>query len=312
MRFFLIFCTLLSILFLHCKCTKFYSHTGEWIKGSKDQCNNYHLCTYKNNLTWVENRNPMNELNRSVLSPSLLCDRLTNKGIKRISFNGDSYMRNLFHSFVIFMSNEYERSVYRNHLEDCTFHRDTLNCSVGFPLSFTSANICDKKIKINVKVSHHKHFFDLSECNPENGTIVVFSYGNHAFQQREGVNDPQMHIRYYQQNHCSRLKKYLGSGRGDIGEKCSVWWMSTHQRFSYLYKDEKPEKIDHFNRKMRDFFQSGQCGPINYIDVFNMTQKLVDNHLKEAYKMTYDGMHWGTNVNLIKLQILFRALNLYQ
>ena len=60
---------------------------------------------------------------------------------------------------------------------------------------------------------------------------------------------------------------------------------------------------------MRSFFDAGECGAVNYIDVYNMTSGLASQLPTEAEKLTYDGVHWGMEINLIKAQIIIHALS---
>ena len=63
---------------------------------------------------------------------------------------------------------------------------------------------------------------------------------------------------------------------------------------------------------MRKFYDEGKrCGPVNYIDVYNMTAALAANPHRYAgrtYSMTYDCVHWGIEANLHKAQIILNAL----
>ena len=64
-----------------------------------------------------------------------------------------------------------------------------------------------------------------------------------------------------------------------------------------------------YNLGMRDYFDRGaRCGPVNYVDVYNMTAALAAGTHHEAEKMTYDLVHWGIEVNLHKAQIVLDAL----
>jgi hypothetical protein len=87
-----------------------------------------------------------------------------------------------------------------------------------------------------------------------------------------------------------------------------VWWISTHHRVRGYFEDETPERVEGFNEGMREYFDQGRCGNVNYIDVYNMTSRLVNDHNSEARTMTYDNVHWGMEVNLIKAQIVLNAL----
>eukprot|EP01034_Spumella_vulgaris_P024487 gene24487-30838_t len=74
------------------------------------------------------------------------------------------------------------------------------------------------------------------------------------------------------------------------------------------FDDEKPEIVKRYNEEMRHHFDSHKCGAVNYVDVYNMTARLGVDHATEAEKMTYDGMHWGMELNLVKAQIIINAL----
>ena len=79
------------------------------------------------------------------------------------------------------------------------------------------------------------------------------------------------------------------------------------------FPDELPDIIKSYNEGMRAFFESGKCGAVDYLDVYNMTRQLgsadsVPNLSAEAAKMTYDSVHWGMEVNLIKAQLIINAL----
>ena len=59
---------------------------------------------------------------------------------------------------------------------------------------------------------------------------------------------------------------------------------------------------------MHQFAADRKCDDLNYIDVYNMTESLALNHREEAERLTYDQVHWGFEVNLIKAQIILNAL----
>lgn len=71
---------------------------------------------------------------------------------------------------------------------------------------------------------------------------------------------------------------------------------------------EEPQVVRDYNAEMRRFFDSGACGKFNYADVYNMTAQLSLEHPAQAAQMTFDKVHWGMEVNLIKAQIILNAL----
>jgi hypothetical protein len=86
-------------------------------------------------------------------------------------------------------------------------------------------------------------------------------------------------------------------------------WVSTHARMAPTHQFETSERVRTFNDGMKDFILSGQCGPIEYIDVYNMTKELISHHEADAAYMTFDKAHWGMEVNLVKIQIILAQVN---
>jgi hypothetical protein len=46
----------------------------------------------------------------------------------------------------------------------------------------------------------------------------------------------------------------------------------------------------------------------DYVDVLNMSASLVKTQPDQARQLSYDSVHWGMEVNMIKAQILLHAL----
>ena len=58
------------------------------------------------------------------------------------------------------------------------------------------------------------------------------------------------------------------------------------------YDDEKANVVQDYNIGMRNFFDSGRCGDVNYIDVFNMTASLGINEPDEVCRIICT-LLWG-------------------
>jgi hypothetical protein len=152
-------------------------------------------------------------------------------------------------------------------------------------------------------------FDNIDHC--KEGTALLWSFGNHQVKPgRYGVNNPVAYQEFFE-NVCSVIKYSRLSGASD---KCSVWWVSTHARIRTIFDDESPEYVTNFNEGMKDFFEKKKCGETNYIDVYNMTTSLKNTVLNkgedwdEGGKLSYDLVHWGMEVNLIKAQIIINSL----
>ena len=63
---------------------------------------------------------------------------------------------------------------------------------------------------------------------------------------------------------------------------------------------------------MKRYMNSGVCGKMNYIDVFNMTKALVNNFKDEISFLTHDVAHWGMVVNLNKAQLVLNSVAYYE
>ena len=77
---------------------------GEWIKSTdpERECKELHLCNSDNRTYYLKDRTVPFFNNESA------CAMLEREGIKKIFFVGDSYMRQIFQSFVITLTGDYE------------------------------------------------------------------------------------------------------------------------------------------------------------------------------------------------------------
>ncbi len=133
----------------------------------------------------------------------------------------------------------------------------------------------------------------------------MWSLGNHMLRKgdggRVGVNNATMYSEYFSRHPCPQIMQ-------NLNENCSIYWISTHYRMVGWFGDETVEYVNNYNLGMREFFDNGGCGDVGYIDVYNMTRQLGTNHSTEALKLTYDKVHWGMRVNLMKAQIIINSI----
>ena len=259
-------------------------------------CHLNHLCTPSRRM-W--------ETNSTLYFSNDACELLTNKGIKRLHFIGDSYIRHIFQALILTLTGNYRNSTLIRPDKSCEFHSlfDESYCSRD--LSVKSKNVC------NGRVSLIYHNNPNQKCIK--GDVYLWSEGNHrvnpSVSNRYGINNASAYSAHYLND------SYKNSWRD--GHKphplcpqaketysiCPTYWISTHARISARYEDEKEQRTDAFNREMRTFMESNKCGPMGYLDVYNMTRSLVQDFPDDAKLMSFDGMHWGMEVNLVKAQI---------
>ena len=236
---------------------------------------------------------------------------MLNKGITEIMFHGDSYMRQMYAAMLITLNGDYKYGSIANATAtpECMYHRQFYEKKCGVWQLNYGGTVCNGKLHLRPFLNH---FESLVECSKVNGSVVLYSIGNHKVTRygRTGINNATEIQQFIENSFCKGLKALKHSYDGKIGRNktCSPWWISTHHRHVGYFEDETPERIKGMNDGMRDYFESGSCGNVNYIDVFNMTAHLVKDHPSIAPEMTYDSVHWGMEVNLIKAQILINAL----
>lgn len=282
------------------------TQSGLWSDVGDNYCNHF-MCT-PSNLTWKSDR-----VTYGLKSNVSACDALLKKGVRNIFFHGDSYMRQMYAAMLITLNGDYRYGSIAN---------STLSASCEYQKQFNEKNCGRIELNYNGKACNGtinlvpllNELQGTGYCDNANGSVVLWSFGNHkvmkGFGLRFGINNATEYQKLFDREFCTRFKNMTDVYSGSIGptNKCSIWWVSTHYRLQGWALDESAEQIQNYNEGMRHYFDSGGCGNVNYIDVYNMTRQLALHHLKDAELMTYDKVHWGMEVNLIKAQIIIDAL----
>ena len=316
-----------------------YSVAGKWSDVSQSESlnsilRNQHMLVM-GNKTWTdEHGNPF-----PLYNPEVACEALKRKDIETIYFYGDSYMRQIYAAVLITLNGNYRNGSIstsdwslRHGGAGCVYAKQFNEKHCGMQQLEEDPVLCNGKLKL-----HHMHNggYWINEANGcrhrrhnETKAINVFSTGNHKLVSggngRIGVNSAPEHIKLFSagggMGFCGQLLKELDDidkGIGvDMSAGCSNWWMSTHRRIKAHYFDETGNYTRAYNQGMREFFDSGGCGLYNYVDVYNMTQSLVETftlddtseeNKQKAYSVSYDLVHYGMEINMIKAQILLDA-----
>jgi hypothetical protein len=280
-----------------------YTGDGAWEKvvSQEEECKQW-TCT-PGGLVWKQKTNPYKLYNNITA-----CDALVKKGVKKILFHGDSYLRHVYAGMLITLNGNYESGSMKDPASDtsCRYHQlfNEKRCNY-YNLNHYGL-VCDGQVLLDPLLTG----FNERDCQAP-GTVSLWSFGNHPLgNHRYGVNDPEAYQNFFNRENCPPMLANKDKYTGEFGpdKSCSVWWVSTHQRVQQHFPDEAPDVVQKYNLAMRDYFDAGKCGNVNYIDVFNMTDSVTMQHNEEAHKLTWDKVHWSYEINLIKAQIILNAL----
>ena len=275
------------------------AYEGTWVDADIDYCKKTYLCT-KSFKTWQSDQTS------TLIIPwnnTTGCDIILSRGINRLMFFGDSYMRHIYIAMLLTLSNNYRNAGLSRPNENCEYSKqfDEKECRSMLKLSST---VCNSKLRL-------MYSFDIpgsNICNPSQ--LSFLSVGNHPvdynYNTRHGVNNATIYATKFK--HTELCRTLVTKHNFNISMQCPFFWVSTHARFKGS-NDERMEQIKAYNEDMRAFFSDpSHCGSVKYIDVYNMTASLLSNMYEDAKLLTHDGAHWSIEVNLIKAQILLNNI----
>ena len=269
-------------------------NNGKWqLADYPETCAESYLCS-PSGLTW-----PVHEKWNSHRS----CMLFAHANITKLMFWGDSYIRHIFMAAVLMISDNYKNGALYNKDDRKFFYRRQF-ASEKKQGVLSGYEACNGTLSMTFGMGKVP-----STCHPNH--LQLWSEGNHPvwwdYVNRWGVNNHTDYINKFLTPYYGLCNKFLSKV-----ESCNLYWVSTHHRYSVVFPDETPEKVKAFNLGMREFFEDKRCGnKTGYIDVYNMTESLMLNHYSEATLMTEDFMHWGMEVNLLKIQIIMHTLHNY-
>eukprot|EP01039_Chlorochromonas_danica_P008645 gene8639-9526_t len=282
-----------------------YTATGRWEEETNPhypwKCQNF-LCLGANK-TWIPNNPEFVFYNNETA-----CQALLDRGISLINFYGDSYQRQLYAAMLITLNGDFQYGSLSQQSKDstCSYHRQFYEKKCGVRQLNHQGFVCGGKILLDPILTG---IDNLNNCLGRNGSLSLLTFGNHRLSPpRYGVNNATAYAQFYRNGLCKQVNENNRKISGSYHNPCSIWWVSTHFRRVGYFPDEKEDVVMDYNLGMRRFFDSKACGNINYVDVYNMTRELVKEHWEESQSMTYDNVHWGMEVNLMKAQIVLNAI----
>lgn len=256
---FIVFC-IFVVVAVECRIS--FSLLGNWtqVNETSRECL-LHMCTPSKPYAWISS-DPF-----KLYDSRLGCEKLIEKGISRIFFHGDSYMRQIYSSMLITLSGNYHNgSLIEGSPEHCYGKRQFNEKTCGTRQLNKDGTVCGGLVYLDLQM---RGLDDLNSCVEGEKRVFLWSFGNHKLTRygRYGVNNATAFSELFLRNPCPLIREHKNNN-------CSIWWVSTHYRMRPYFEDEVPEVIRGYNEGMRSFFESEACGNVNYIDVYNSTQQL--------------------------------------
>jgi hypothetical protein len=134
------------------------------------------------------------------------CQGLIDKGITKIYFHGDSYMRQVYAAMLITLKGDYRGGSLQNatRVPECQYHRQFNEKRCGTRELNHYGVVCGGKVILDPLLVG---FADLNLCSQSNGSVVLWSFGNYKLAKggRYGVNNASAYGELFEGGTCKHL-----------------------------------------------------------------------------------------------------------
>ena len=162
------------------------------------------MCT-PGNLTWIPSYT-VPSTPGGLFTNDTACQGLIDKGITKIYFHGDSYMRQIYAAMLITLKGDYRGGSLQNatRVPECTYHRQFNEKRCGTRDLNHYGVVCGGKV-----ILEHMQagFHDFNLCSQTNGSVVLWSFGNYKLAKggRFGVNNASAYAEFFEAGICKHL-----------------------------------------------------------------------------------------------------------
>ena len=224
------------------------------------------------------------------------CVELRNK---EVAFVGDSYVRHAYIAFLSWLNNNYkDASLSSEHDANCEYElqyseKECRKQIVG------QSTVCDGHTNVTLVYGHAPWITSKVLAKYD---MIVWSIGRHPFDgdytHRVGVNDA--HELYYRV-----FEPYCRSRNAT--ELCDkVVWLDTHARVKSNHADEAYKEELKFHIETPTWIYRG-CNIQRIASVWDATSSLLSFDHASAKNLSFDGVHYGATVNLLKARAVYDA-----
>lgn len=179
-----------------------FTANGVWEQPSDQSiCQQRFMCTPINNLTWIPSYS--SKFYDNVTG----CEALQRKGITKIYFHGDSYMRQIYAGLLITLTGDYRYGSIADPAQSphCEYHRQFWEKACSTRQLNHYGKVCGGSIILDpLLIGFHK----VDHCKQEHGSVILWSFGNYKLSQygRLGVNNASMYQEFFERDICPVMR----------------------------------------------------------------------------------------------------------
>jgi len=185
-----------------------FTANGQW--GPQTAVSNESLCVDRmmctpTNLTWLP-AYPVPPGPGGLYTNETACAALVSKGITKIYFHGDSYMRQIYAALLITLTGDYRGGSLQDakRVPECTYHKQFNEKRCGTRELNHYGVVCNGKVVLDPLLVG---LGDLNLCSKSNGSVVLWSFGNYKLAKggRYGVNNATAYSEIFENGVCKQL-----------------------------------------------------------------------------------------------------------
>jgi hypothetical protein len=226
---------------------------------------------------------------------------------KKLLFIGDSFLRHAYVATALLLSGDYQKGALRPaHDPACEYDGQFEEKVCRGQLSY-SISVCDNSVSLAL---NYAAWPTISKRDTNRYDFIIWGAGNHPvngdYDSRYGVLNASIVGSDKLEPTCQPLADTAVA---------KLFWLDIHARFDSIYSPSKvapDERIEHLYQYHADMpnalLTRCRIPSSRFISPWNATLDLVTNFRSDAENMTYDQMHWGMEVNLLKAGQIIQAI----
>ena len=263
-------------------------YAGAWVSDNRCKHEPFAFACTPNGMSW--------ESGWPEVEP---CDYLKDK---HILYVGDSFARHAYTAFILWLTGNYQNGALKEGVTGCDYSGQFEKQMCRHDV-VSRIEVCGGSVALKYGIYPTVTAEELNSYD-----FVVLTVGRHPvdgnYSHRYGQQDAGVISREYFQPMCSSLP------RQNVCRK--LIWLDAHDRLLEYHHDETfRQNYDFLFSSRAAIFRD--CGVRSFASAWEASEQLVSNYPEQASNMSFDGVHWGMGVNLIKsFSIFSRMLSISQ